>query len=125
MRILRSARLRSLGVPLAALLLSVALGAQAQFNQGGGGGRAQNGGRTGGGGAGGGRALGGGGGAGGGSGSRPFYPPGTVGEPIVTSDPETRRLIVITDEETSGYISQVVTNLDRPKPQVLIKVVFL
>lgn len=44
---------------------------------------------------------------------------------MVTSDPETRRLIVITDEETSQYISQVITNLDRPKSQVLIKVVFL
>jgi general secretion pathway protein D len=40
-------------------------------------------------------------------------------------DPETRQLIVITDEETSLQISQVVTNLDRPKPQVLIKVVFV
>jgi general secretion pathway protein D len=34
-------------------------------------------------------------------------------------------LIVITDDETSQYVSQVITNLDRPKPQVLIKVVFL
>ena len=44
---------------------------------------------------------------------------------MISSDPETRRLIVITDEETSQYVSQVVSNLDRPKPQVLIKVVFL
>ena len=43
----------------------------------------------------------------------------------MTSDPETRRLIVITDEETAPFVSQVITNLDRPKPQVLIKVVFL
>jgi len=57
--------------------------------------------------------------------TRQYYPSGTVGEAMVTADPETRRLIVITDEETSGYISQVITNLDRPKPQVLIKVVFL
>lgn len=48
-----------------------------------------------------------------------------VGEAIISSDPETRRLIVITDEETSLHISQVISNLDRPKPQVLIKVVFL
>ena len=48
-----------------------------------------------------------------------------IGNASISSDPETRRLIVITDEETSQYISQVVTNLDRPKPQVLIKVVFL
>ena len=34
-------------------------------------------------------------------------------------------LIVVSDEDTAAYISQVVTNLDRPAPQVLIKVVFL
>src|SRR2546423_3705578 len=44
---------------------------------------------------------------------------------MISVDPETRRLIVITDDETGGYVSQVITNLDRPKPQVLIKVVFL
>ena len=44
---------------------------------------------------------------------------------MITSDPETRRLIVITDDETSQFVNQVITNLDRPKPQVLIKVVFL
>lgn len=58
-------------------------------------------------------------------GSRSYAPVGTIGEATVSSDPETRRLIVITDDETSQYISQVITNLDRPKPQVLIKVVFL
>jgi general secretion pathway protein D len=67
----------------------------------------------------------GGGGAFGASGARSYAPVGTVGEAMVSSDPETRRLIVITDDETSQYISQVITNLDRPKPQVLIKVVFL
>ena len=59
------------------------------------------------------------------SGSQSYYSNGTVGEAIVTSDPETRRLIVITDEETSQYVGQVVTNLDQPRPQVLINVVFL
>jgi len=44
---------------------------------------------------------------------------------MITVDPDTRRLVIITDEETSQYISQVVSNLDRPRPQVLIKVVFL
>ena len=67
----------------------------------------------------------GGGGSSGASGSRQYSAPGTIGEAIVTSDPESRRLIVITDDETSRYISQVITNLDRPKPQVVIKVVFL
>lgn len=68
---------------------------------------------------------GGGGGGGGGAGLGEYYPPGQIGEAIVTSDPETRRLIVITDEDTAPFVSQVITNLDRPKPQVLIKVVFL
>lgn len=57
--------------------------------------------------------------------TRQYYPSGVVGEATITGDPETRRLIVITDEETSQYVGQVITNLDRPKPQVLIKVVFL
>src|SRR5262245_30335224 len=59
------------------------------------------------------------------SGPRQYYPNGEVGEATISSDPETRRLIVITDDETSQFVSQVITNLDRPKPQVLIKVVFL
>jgi general secretion pathway protein D len=53
------------------------------------------------------------------------YPNNQVGGAVISIDPETRSLIVIADDETSQYISQVVSNLDRPKPQVLIKVVFL
>ncbi|HEV8543311.1 MAG TPA: hypothetical protein VGR78_13030 [Verrucomicrobiae bacterium] len=87
----------------------------AQFGGGGGGGG------RGGGGLGGGAGRG---GAGGASSSQ-YYPNGQVGEAIVTSDPDTRRLIVITDEATSQYVGQVITNLDTPKPQVLINVVFL
>lgn len=48
-----------------------------------------------------------------------------VGSATISSDPESGRIIVITDEETSEHIAQVITNLDIPKPQVLIKVVFL
>src|SRR5688500_94611 len=59
------------------------------------------------------------------AGTREYPAAGTVGEAIITSDPETRRIIVITDEETSQYVSQVITNLDQPRPQVLINVVFL
>jgi type II secretory pathway component GspD/PulD (secretin) len=54
-----------------------------------------------------------------------IFPMAQVGDAMISVDPETRRLIVITDDETSQYVSQVITNLDRPKPQVLIKVVFL
>jgi general secretion pathway protein D len=58
-------------------------------------------------------------------GSREYYGNGEVGDAMITVDPDTRRLVIITDDETSQYISQVVSNLDRPRPQVLIKVVFL
>jgi general secretion pathway protein D len=57
--------------------------------------------------------------------TRQYNAAGTVGNATISVDPETRQLIVIADEETQVQISQVITNLDRPKPQVLIKVVFL
>ena len=50
---------------------------------------------------------------------------GTIGDAYFSIDPETHRVVYIADEETARYISQVLTNLDRPKPQVLIKVVFV
>ena len=60
------------------------------------------------------------------SGSSRQYPStGTIGDAYYSIDPETRRVVTIADEDTSKYISQVLSNLDRPKPQVLIKVVFL
>jgi general secretion pathway protein D len=49
----------------------------------------------------------------------------TIGDAYFSIDPETHRVVYITDEATAKYIAQVLTNLDRPKPQVLIKVVFL
>jgi general secretion pathway protein D len=59
------------------------------------------------------------------AGTRQYPVNGTVGDAVFSIDPETRRLVVIADEDTGQYISEVVSNLDRPKPQVLIKVVFL
>lgn len=59
------------------------------------------------------------------SSSSSYTPNGQIGEAMISSDPETRRIIVITDDETSQSIGQVITNLDKPKPQVLIKVVFM
>lgn len=102
------------------LLLLVTLPAAAQGTRGTGGGGF--GGNFGGGfgGGGGGRALGSGSGA-----TRQYYNNATVGEAMISADPESRRLIVITDEETGRYVSQVITNLDRPNPQVLIKVIFV
>ncbi len=60
-----------------------------------------------------------------GSGSRD-YPNSTLpGDATFSYDPETHSIVVMSSEETFSQISQVVSNLDRPKPQVLIKVVFL
>src|SRR4051794_5737629 len=53
------------------------------------------------------------------------YPNNGVGDAVISIDPETRNLIVIADDDTSRYVSEVVSNLNRPKPQVLIKVVFI
>src|ERR1019366_2918363 len=50
---------------------------------------------------------------------------GSVGSATITVDPQTHNIVVIADEETSLQISNVLENLDVPKPQVLIKVVFL
>jgi general secretion pathway protein D len=50
---------------------------------------------------------------------------GDLGNALVSIDPETHSLVVIADEETIAHISGVVSNLDRPQPQVLIKVVFI
>src|SRR5579859_1940687 len=59
------------------------------------------------------------------SSGRSYPSSGTIGDAYYSIDPETRRVVVIADEDTSRYVSQVLSNLDRPKPQVLIKVVFL
>lgn len=53
------------------------------------------------------------------------YPNNGVGDATFSVDPDTRSLIVVADPDTTKYISEVLSNLDRPKPQVLIKVVFL
>ncbi len=54
------------------------------------------------------------------------YPSSTsIGNVTVTADPETKRVIYITDDDTAMEVSNVIASLDRPKPQVLIKVVFL
>ncbi len=54
------------------------------------------------------------------------YPASTsAGQATFMSDPETRKIIAVTDLETAKNISNVVASLDRPAPQVLIKVVFV
>jgi general secretion pathway protein D len=48
-----------------------------------------------------------------------------LGDAVITVDPETRSLVIVTDEDTHKELSKVIATLDQPKPQVLIKVVFL
>ena len=67
----------------------------------------------------------GGGGGLGGQTTRQYLNNTQVGDALIEVDPETRSVIVVTDEETSLQIGEVLKTLDRPKPQVLIKVVFM
>ena len=54
------------------------------------------------------------------------YPRSTdVGEAMISVDPESRKIIVIADDETNLQVQNVIQSLDQPKPQVLIKVVFV
>ena len=57
--------------------------------------------------------------------ARPYPNNSAIGDAYFSIDPETRRVVFIADEATAKSLSQVLTNLDRPKPQVLIKVVFV
>jgi type II secretory pathway component GspD/PulD (secretin) len=57
--------------------------------------------------------------------ARPYPNNSAIGDAYFSIDPETRRVVFIADEATAKSMAQVLTNLDRPKPQVLIKVVFL
>jgi general secretion pathway protein D len=50
---------------------------------------------------------------------------GQIATPQFYVDPDSRTLYVIGDDDTTTAVSNVVTSLNRPKPQVLIKVVFL
>lgn len=69
---------------------------------------------------------GGGGGFSGSQGGARQYPNSTmVGDATITSDMDTRRLIVVTDDDTNENIKAVIASLDKPKPQVLINVVFV
>jgi general secretion pathway protein D len=113
------------------LMACAAMQLCAQQRGGGGGGGGFGGGGFGGGGFGGGGFGGGGfnrGGFGGSSGATTgteYNNNGTVGSATIEVDPDTHNIIVIADRETSMQISNVIANMDQPKPQVLIKVVFL
>lgn len=114
-----SSRFTQYALLLAAFALA---GSTAAFAQGFGG-QGGQGGRVIGGGIGG---VGGMGGVGGTTGTTRTYLNSTmVGDAMITSDLETRRIIVVTDEQTNENIRTVIESLDKPKPQVLINVVFL
>lgn len=54
------------------------------------------------------------------------YPSSTdIGQARITYDPETRSVIIVSDDDTAAHIQEVVRELDRPAPQVLIKCVFM
>jgi len=88
--------------------------------------------RTGGGGGGGGFGFGGFGGGGGGgfrgggaSTASTYNNNGSVGAATFAIDPTTHAIVFTADAKTAEQIKALIATLDRPKPQVLIKVVFL
>ena len=48
-----------------------------------------------------------------------------LGDATIQIDPESRSVVIVTDEATHAEMLKVIDNLDHPKPQVLIKVVFV
>jgi general secretion pathway protein D len=110
------------------LLIGLSLWAVSPAFAGGGGGGGGGGGRGGGGGGGVGGGGGGfgGGGAGAGASTTRTYPNATSPGPVsVDYDPESGNLVVQTDDKTFESVSALIKQLDVPKPQVLINVVFL
>ncbi|MEI8235115.1 MAG: hypothetical protein WCH57_10585 [Verrucomicrobiota bacterium] len=59
------------------------------------------------------------------TGARQYRSNTLLGDALIQVDAESRSVVVVTDEETHASIAKVIANLDHPKPQVLIKVVFV
>ena len=59
------------------------------------------------------------------NGQRTYRSNTELGDAMITIDPETRSLVIVTDEDTHREMMTVIKTLDQPKPQVLIKVVFI
>ena len=123
----RSLFSRSLALCLAALIsFSLSMPVLAGGGGGGGGAGGGGGGRGGGGGGGFGGGGGTGGGAGGGSSANSIYPQqGQIGSVQYTIDPITGAIIYFTTDANNTNVMKVLQGLDRPKPQALIKCVFL
>jgi general secretion pathway protein D len=128
-QIMKIKRFNKIFVSVLALLLCAAMEVYAQRGGGGGGGGGRGGGGGGfggfGGGGGGGGARAGGGNFGGGNSSSGYNNNGTVGSAQITVDPNTHNIIVIADKETTEQIAEVISRLDAPESQVLIRAVFV
>ncbi len=48
-----------------------------------------------------------------------------MGNAIISVDPVTHNIVVIADKDTIEQVRKMIDSLDTPKPQVLIKAVFL
>jgi general secretion pathway protein D len=59
------------------------------------------------------------------NGTRQYTNSTMLGDALITSDMDSRNLIVVTDEQTYEVIKGIVADLDRPRPQVLIDCVFV
>ncbi|HSU55052.1 MAG TPA: hypothetical protein VLT36_13415 [Candidatus Dormibacteraeota bacterium] len=53
------------------------------------------------------------------------YPNNGIGGATFSVDPDSGNIVIVADPETTKHIQEVIANMDQPKPQVLIKVVFL
>jgi len=59
------------------------------------------------------------------SGSQQYNVNGTVGNATISVDPDTHNITILADSNTTANIADIIASLDRPQPQVLIKVVFM
>ena len=50
---------------------------------------------------------------------------GSVGNANIMAEPDSHDIIINADENTTAALKEIIKNLDKPQPQVLIKVVFL
>ena len=60
------------------------------------------------------------------SGSTTTYnPAGSIGNANIMAEPDSHSIIINADANTTAALKEIIKNLDRPQPQVLIKVIFL
>ncbi len=59
------------------------------------------------------------------TGARQYRSNTLLEDALIQVDAETRSIVVVGDEKTQQAVAQVIQNLDRSRPQVLIKVVFI